>query len=92
MDVDARLAALGLTLPDAPAPAANYVPFVRAGNLLHVSGQVCQDRDGQFLTGKCGDTVTTERRLQPVRRGARLACWRRSVPRAMVIGQSSTGR
>jgi len=35
-----RLAALNITLPAPVAPVANYVPFVRVGALLHVSGQV----------------------------------------------------
>ena len=35
-EIEARLAGLGVTLPDAPAPAANYVPFVRVGDLVHV--------------------------------------------------------
>ena len=51
--IDARLAELGLVLPDAPAPAANYVPFVITGNLVFVSGQVSRDGDG-FITGQLG--------------------------------------
>lgn len=52
--IDTRLAALGLTLPDAPAPAANYVPWVRTGDLVYVSGQISQDESG-LITGKLGD-------------------------------------
>jgi enamine deaminase RidA (YjgF/YER057c/UK114 family) len=50
---DARLAELGLTLPDVPAPAANYVPFVIAGKLVHVSGQISRGESGLIL-GKLG--------------------------------------
>lgn len=57
--VAARLESLGIDLPDAPAPAANYVPFVRVGNLLHVSGQV-PIRDGDLVVGKLGDTFSVE--------------------------------
>ena len=39
-DIDARLAELGIELPQAPAPAAHYVPFVITGNLVFVAGQV----------------------------------------------------
>ena len=53
-DVDAKLAALGLTLPDAPAPAANYVPFVVTGNQVYVSGQISRDAKGGLTTGKLG--------------------------------------
>lgn len=51
---EARLNALGLTVPVAPTPAAAYVPFVRSGDLLHIAGQV-PVRDGQFrYLGKLG--------------------------------------
>ena len=52
--IDDRLAELGLTLPDAPAPAANYVPYVRTGNLVHISGQISRDTAGALITGKLG--------------------------------------
>ena len=51
--IDARLTELGITLPDAPMPDANYVPFVRTGNLVFISGQVSQNADG-FITGQVG--------------------------------------
>ncbi len=57
--IDARLAELKITLPDAPAPAANYVPFVQSGNLVFVSGQISRDESG-FITGKLGKDVDTE--------------------------------
>jgi len=60
MDVEARLARLGLTLPDAPSPAANYAPYAIARGLAHISGQA-PVRDGQFVaTGRVGAEVTLE--------------------------------
>ncbi len=56
---ETRLSELGVTLPDAPAPAANYVPYVRIGDLVHVSGQISM-KDGAFLTGKLGKTMTAD--------------------------------
>ena len=52
-DIETRLTEMGLSLPDAPTPAANYVPFVRVGNLLHVSGQISQTAAG-LIKGRLG--------------------------------------
>ncbi|MFN3642559.1 MAG: RidA family protein [Gemmobacter sp.] len=51
--IAARLDDLGLTLPAAPAPAANYVPFVVSGTMLWVSGQIAQDDSG-LIRGRLG--------------------------------------
>ena len=53
MSITQRLADLGVTLPDAPAPAANYVPFVQVGNTVYVSGQISNGPDG-MIKGKLG--------------------------------------
>ncbi|WP_424990322.1 RidA family protein [Fluviibacterium sp. S390] len=57
--IESRLAALGLTLPDAPAPLAAYVPFVRTGDLLHVSGQVSANAEG-LIVGQLGKDLDVE--------------------------------
>ena len=56
---ETKLKELGITLPDALAPAANYVPFVQVGDILYVSGQISADANG-FIKGKLGDDMTTE--------------------------------
>lgn len=57
MPIESRLAELGVTLPEAPVPAGNYVAFVITGSLVHVSGQIAMDADGP-VRGKLGDTMT----------------------------------
>ena len=59
-EVEARLAALGITVPEAAAPVANYVGYVRSGNLVFVSGQV-PVVDGAFkFQGKVGAEFSVE--------------------------------
>src|ERR1700747_3441715 len=59
--IEAKLAPLGITLHTPPAPVANYVGFVRTGNLLFVSGQVCFDAQGKLIAkGKLGAGVSVE--------------------------------
>ena len=53
-EVEARLQALNLTLPDVPAPVANYVPFLHLNNMLFISGQLPM-QDGRIaVSGKLG--------------------------------------
>ncbi len=58
--IDARLAELGIEVPEAAAPVANYVGFVKSGNLVFVSGQVTL-KDGEFKhVGKLGAEISLE--------------------------------
>lgn len=63
---ESNLAKLGVVLTEAPAPAANYVPFVKIGDLVYVSGQVSQNTDG-FIVGKLGATMSTEQGAEAAR-------------------------
>ena len=59
--IEQKLAAQGIVLPQPAAPVANYVGFVRSGNLLFVSGQVCVNAEGKLIAkGKLGAGVTIE--------------------------------
>ena len=57
--IAARLKELGIVLPPAPKPAANYVPYVITGNLVFISGQVSQAGDEKYV-GKVGEAVDQE--------------------------------
>jgi len=59
-EIEAKLKALGLTLPPAPAAVANYVPTLIAGDLLFVSGQISRDAAGKVISGQLGATATVE--------------------------------
>src|SRR5947207_14225453 len=65
--IEDRLAAAGIVLPQPNAPVANYVPFVRVGELVHISGQVSLDASGG-IKGVVGEDVD----LETAQRAARL--------------------
>lgn len=60
MDFETKLSDLGLSIPTPVAPVANYVPFVRTGNLVSVSGQIPVKDGKPAYVGKVGATVTVE--------------------------------
>ena len=66
MSIQARLDALGITLPPVATPAAAYVPFVRSGNLVFLSGHIAK-RDDQVWVGQLGKTMSTAEGQQAAR-------------------------
>ena len=59
--IEKKLADLGIELPKPVAPVANYVPFVRTGNFMVVSGQLCLDAEGKLVAkGQLGGGVSIE--------------------------------
>jgi len=58
--IDKRLNDLGLSLPEAAAPVANYVPYVQSGNMVFISGQISKIGDNA-IGGRLGEDLTVER-------------------------------
>jgi len=57
--IETRLNELVIELPEAPAPAANYVPYVVLGDMVYISGQISKDANG-LICGKLGDNTSVE--------------------------------
>ena len=66
-DPEARLAALGITLPQAPSPVANYLNGVRTGNLIFLAGKGPRRADGTEIQGKLGVDVSIEEGYEAAR-------------------------
>ena len=64
--IETRLSEMGLALPDAPTPAANYVPWVLDGTTVWVSGQISQGPDG-LIVGKLGENMAAEEGAEAAR-------------------------
>jgi len=60
IDYDRHLDSLGITLPEASSPVANYVNVVRSGNLLFLAGKGPKDAEGNYVVGKVGEDLTVE--------------------------------
>ena len=66
MSIEQRLQTLGISLPPVAVPAAAYVPFVRTGNQIFLSGHIAK-KDGQVWVGKLGLNMTTDEGKQAAR-------------------------
>ncbi|MEJ5897708.1 RidA family protein [Aquabacterium sp. G14] len=66
MSIEQRLQTLGISLPPVAVPAAAYVPFVRTGNKIFLSGHIAK-KDGQVWVGKLGQNMTTDEGKQAAR-------------------------
>jgi len=66
-EIQERLTKLGIVIPDAPKPAAVYVPAKRTGNLVYTSGQDCKKNGTLLYTGKLGDPLTVEQGYEAAR-------------------------
>ncbi|MBA1154590.1 RidA family protein [Microvirga mediterraneensis] len=67
MTPEEKLKALGLILPDAPVPVANYVPYRWAGNMLYLSGQGPKRSDGSYRQGRLGRDISIEEAYEEAR-------------------------
>ena len=68
MSIDQRLEELGITLPQPAAPVASYVPAVEQNGLLHISGQISFNEDGNLILGRLGEDMNLERGIAAARR------------------------
>ncbi|TDJ35277.1 MAG: RidA family protein, partial [Gammaproteobacteria bacterium] len=68
-DVEGKLEAMGITLPEMPAPAANYVRSTRTGNLVFLAGHGPLRPDGSYITGRLGDDLSIEQGYEAARLG-----------------------
>ncbi len=68
MQIETKLKEMGVELPPAVTPVANYVPAVRTGNLVFLSGHGPLKEDGSLITGKVGSDLTTEQGYEAARR------------------------
>ncbi|HXZ11069.1 MAG TPA: RidA family protein [Candidatus Sulfotelmatobacter sp.] len=69
MSVYERLSELEISLPEATSPVAAFVPFVRTGNMIYVSGHIAK-KDGRPWTGRLGEGLTTEQGKEAARNAA----------------------
>ena len=66
-DVEGRLKQLGISLPEAPKPVANYVQAVRVGNLVFLAGAGPRKPDGSYMSGRVGADLSLEQGYQAAR-------------------------
>ena len=92
--IEKKLADLGIELPKPAAPVANYVPFVRTGNFMVVSGQLCLDGAGKLVAkGQLGGAVSGSERVEHLAdNGVRIEAGLRIHRRRRVLIDKDVGK
>ena len=65
--IEEKIKSLGITLPNPPTPAGSYIPAIKTGNLLFISGQIPMENDKVLFTGK-----VTDKNLETAQKSARI--------------------
>ena len=65
--IEEKIKSLGITLPNPPTPAGSYIPAIKTGNLLFISGQIPMENDKVLFTGK-----VTDKNLETAQKSARM--------------------
>jgi len=91
MSIDAKLAELGITLPEAPKPVASYVPCARSGNLLFIAGQIPMKNGALIANGRVGQSRGTDPHERRISQDVAILCAQQCAINALAVIKAEIG-